>query len=58
MTISVRSALVYQQANKRRGYADFRAACFTCAVILFVGYKLLLGSGESDLQAILTQHRL
>jgi type VI secretion system protein ImpK len=34
------------------------AACFTFAVILFVGYKLLLGSGESDLQAILTQHRL
>jgi type VI secretion system protein ImpK len=34
------------------------AASFAFAVILFVGYKLLLGSGESDLQAILTQHRL
>ena len=34
------------------------AASFTFAIVLFVGYKLLLGSGESDLQAILTQHRL
>jgi type VI secretion system protein ImpK len=34
------------------------AASFAFAVVLFVGYKLLLGSGESDLQAILTQHRL
>ena len=34
------------------------AASFTLAIVLFVGYKFLLGSGESDLQAILTQHRL
>jgi len=34
------------------------AASFALAVVLFVGYKILLSSGESDLQAILTQHRL
>ena len=34
------------------------AASFALAIVLFVGYKLMLGSGESDLQAILTQHRL
>ena len=34
------------------------AASVTVAIVLFAGYKLLLGSGESDLQAILTLHRL
>ena len=34
------------------------AASFALAVVLFVGYNLLLGSGASDLQAIVTQHRL
>jgi len=35
-------------------------AAATCAfaIVLFIAYKFLLGSGESDLQAILTQHRL
>ncbi len=34
------------------------AASVACAAVLFVGYKLLLSSGASDLQTILTQHRL
>jgi type VI secretion system protein ImpK len=34
------------------------AASFAFAVLLFVGYTLLLGSGASDLQTSLTQHRL